>query len=399
MDFSQSNGSSFSVIGRNTSRDIIVYSLLVVLALLIIAINSFVIIIVYHKEFLQTVTNFCLVSLACSDLLSGVFVIPLIIGCSLSGVLKVCVAMDCSQRFLATSTICHLLMITIERYYTIVFSTTYSGSAVSRTLCRVSLVIIWTISLCVSLIQLSWIKLHPSPEELKIIAKIEVTYVAVTLALVVLLPLAIMIFCNAHILWTVKRHVKNISRDVGHVSTQSELRHKRKERNALFIFVTMIVVFVIGWFNYFFSALQTDLGYRDGFPFWADTFLLFLRFSTGLFNPILYTFLKQDFRRVSRSMLQSVSNCFNEKNPESNRKIFDVSVIRSNRGCFTPRHCMEKYEVNDSNTQLITLSTKDFSCSNVFPKTLVINNGRNSVELNKLPSHYENPQTKQCDTS
>ena len=375
-------------------RTTVLFTILAVLAVLIIAINSFVIIMVWKKELLRTVTNFCLASLACSDLLSGLFVIPLIIGCSVSGVIKVCIAMDCSQRFLATSTVIHLLIITLERYYTIVHSTSYAGSAITKSLCRACLIGTWLFSLGVALIQLTWIKIDPTPVEEETIGKIEIAYTAVSLAVLVLLPLTIMIFSYTVILYTVKRHVSKISRSISHVSTDSRRRHRRKERNALLIFVAMIAVFVIGWFNYFFSGLQDDLGNRNAFPFWADAFLLILRFSTGLLNPILYTFLKQDFKKACRSFKRFSSShdtttwLSNAANPKEMPGLFKYKRDR-----FIPKQYMLENTVKSDmqeNTLLTGYSLRDSPKRNKIPTIIINSYACNSLEIHEEPSHAQN---------
>ena len=105
-----------------------------------------------------------------------------------------------------------------------------------------------------------------------------------------------------HIFYTLRKHVDRIKREVSHLSSQCMERNERKERKALVIYGAMICVFVVGWFNYFFNSLQEDLGNRAGIPFWADMILLFLRFATSLLNPLVYTFLKQDFKRARKSL-------------------------------------------------------------------------------------------------
>lgn len=68
-------------------------------------------------KFLLTKTNLFLLSLAASDLLSGILVIPLVIPCNLVyDSEQICIAMDICQRGLAISTILHLACAVTERY-------------------------------------------------------------------------------------------------------------------------------------------------------------------------------------------------------------------------------------------------------------------------------------------
>ena len=203
--------------------------------------------------------------------------------------------MDLSQRFLSISTVLHLLLITIERYFTIVFSVMRTTSVMSKKTCLAIVLVVWLSSLCTSLMQLSFIDQEAQPP-----SKNYIIYDFICLGFMSVLPLVIMGAAYIHIFYTLRKHVERIKRDVLHLSSQCMQRNSRKERKALLVYGAMICVFIVGWFNYFFNSLQENLGNRAGIPFWADVILLFLRFTTGLLNPLLCTFLKQDFRRARK---------------------------------------------------------------------------------------------------
>ena len=277
---------------------IVICVMLSILGLFIIGINGLVIYLVLTREYLKTVTNFCLASLAVSDMLSGLYAVPLIIACSSrAGTINICVAMDLGQRFLSISTVLHLLLITIERYFTIVFSVMRTTSVISKKTCLAVLVLVWTLSLFASLIQLSFMNEKTQEPSVN-----DIIYDFICLGLLVAFPLATMAVAYIHIFYTLKKHCKRIKRDVSHLSSECIERNAKKERKALVIYGAMICVFMVGWFNYFFNSLQDDLGNRSEIPLWADAILILLRFSTGFFNPLLYTFLKQDFRRARKSL-------------------------------------------------------------------------------------------------
>lgn len=268
---------------------------------LIVFINAIVIFLIIHNRLLRTVTNLCLGSLALSDMLTGLYVIPLIITCNYPKYnLNICLAMDLGNRFLAISTILHLLVITIERYYTIVYSSLSSNASFTITKSVHVLVILWIFSLAVSLVQLFWIK--SDNEDLK--NKITVIYDLIVLGLLVITPLILMALAYTHIFCVLRRQINKIKRSIRYICEESTLKHDRKERRALLIYGAMILVYITGWFNYFLMALQEDLSQSTShsYPIWVSVILLFLRLSTGIFNPILYTFLKQDFRIARKSL-------------------------------------------------------------------------------------------------
>lgn len=289
-DMDISSESNAAVIG--------IYVMLSILGLFIIGINGLVIYLALTREYLKTITNFCLASLAVSDMLSGLYAVPLIISCnSHAGSINICVAMDLGQRFLSISTVLHLLLITMERYFTIVFSVMRTTSVISKRTCLAVLVLVWALSLCASFVQLSFMNPETQEPSTNVII-----YDFICLGLLAVFPLLIMAVAYIHIFYTLRKHCKRIKREVSHLSSECMERNAKKERKALIIYGAMICVFIVGWFNYFFNSLQEDLGNRTGIPLWADAILLLLRFSTGFFNPLLYTFLKQDFRRARKSI-------------------------------------------------------------------------------------------------
>ena len=283
---------------KSVAGKIVIFVTISILGLFIIGINGLVIYLVLTREYLKTVTNFCLASLAVSDMLSGLYAVPLIITCnSRAFTINVCLAMDFGLRFLSISTVLHLLLITMERYFTIVFSVMRTTSVISKRTCLAVLALVWALSLFASLIQLSFMN-----EKTQEPSANDIIYDFICLGLLVMFPLVTMAVAYIHIFYTLRKHCKQIEREVSHLSSECMKHNAKKERKALIIYGAMICVFIVGWFNYFFTSLQEDLGKRAGIPLWADGILILLRFSTGFFNPLLYTFLKQDFRRARKSV-------------------------------------------------------------------------------------------------
>lgn len=295
-----SNSSNFLPM-QSRIVEFIIIGFLGVEGVLVILINALVIFLIIHNRLLRTVTNLCLGSLALSDMLTGLCVIPLIITCNYPKYnLNICLAMDLGNRFLAISTILHLLVITMERYYTIVFSRSSSSSSFTIAKSARILIILWMFSLAVSLVQLLWVK--SEHEDLK--HRITVVYDLIVLGLLVITPLVLMAVAYTHIFCVLRRQINKIKRSIRYICEESTLKHDRKERRALFIYGAMIILYITGWFNYFLMALQEDLSDSEShtYPLWAIIILLFLRLSTGIFNPILYTFLKQDFKAARKSL-------------------------------------------------------------------------------------------------
>ena len=87
-----------------------------VLALLIVFINTFVVVLIFRKKYLRTNTNLLLWSLAMSDLLTGVVSVPLFITCNIIRQSAICIMEEQMSRFISASIVCHLMSVTIDRY-------------------------------------------------------------------------------------------------------------------------------------------------------------------------------------------------------------------------------------------------------------------------------------------
>lgn len=295
--------------------------LLGVLSCLIVSANSLVIALVYKNKQLQTVTNLCLACLALSDLLSGLVAIPLIFACNLSPMpdgIAFCIAMDLASRFIAISTILHLLIVTFERYVMIIYPMHYYR-IVSKDRMAAAMVFIWTFSLAVSLIQLIWISFGSNESENEQYNDIIYSYSC--FAGLVVLPLILLAVAYGRIFLVLRAQLKRIRRQVTHIRTSRGARQKRGQKRAVTILGSMILAFILGWFSYFLSSILLDEDLLMHLPPEVNVTLLFMRYSTSLVNPLLYTLFKEDFRNVLKSYVY--------KNPQNH---FDEIPLSSNVG-------------------------------------------------------------------
>ena len=311
MEAIAGNESSFSVAPLNNTTgaagnhiadaNVILLCLLGVLSCFVIAANLFVIVLVYRTSYLKTITNYCLVCLAVSDLLSGLIAVPMIIVCNTVQTRATCIAMDLSSRFISISTIMHLLLVTIERYIMIVFPMKYPRVVTKRRIRRV-LLALWCFSFTVTLVQLSWIGLGEEAQENAEIREIEVIYSFCGIFGIVGIPLLAMAFVYSHIFLVLRKQVKRIALHLTHLNAKASKR-RLVQLKAVRVFGTMILAFVLGWLPYFLSAVLSDLKITYRVPIEVDTLFFFLRFLTPLVNPLLYTIFKEDFKKAFRSVV------------------------------------------------------------------------------------------------
>lgn len=286
-----------------------------VLAVFIFAANAFVIYLYLNRSTLRTITNMCLVFLAVSDLLAALIVIPVVILCTLilSDVLTVSNelleillnANDLASRFVAISTILHLLIVSLERYIMIVFPMKYV-KIVSRPRIKGCLITAWCFSFTVIMIQLEWLIPMRGQET----SKADLVYSMATFFGIVVPAFMLIIATYYHIYREVCRQIKNIQlatpsflindgeSEVKKHKTSQARRDKYLEARAVAIFALMLFTFVCGWFPYFILSIMHDLNYNVEISNEVNILLLFIRFGVSLINPLLYTFLKADFRKA-----------------------------------------------------------------------------------------------------
>ena len=283
-----------------------------VLACLIIAANSLVIVLVYRNKQLRTTTNLYLACLAFSDLLSGLIPIPLIFACNLmpfADSIAACIAMDLASRFIAFSTILHLVIVTFERYVMIIHPMQYR-KIISKQTTVASLILIWIFSLSVSLIQLFWISLD-STQTLTHERRADAIYSYCCFVFLVVLPVILLAIIYVRIFLVLRSQLKKIGRQLSHVTRVRRMRQKRGQKRAVIIFGSMILAFILGWFSYFLSGIFYDENVAIHVPPIVNTILLFMRFGTSLVNPLLYTFFKEDFKSVLKSYFyKNQPGCF-----------------------------------------------------------------------------------------
>ncbi|XP_031558918.1 histamine H2 receptor-like [Actinia tenebrosa] len=274
----------------------IIFICLSVVGILIVAANGLVFVLVYKRRTLLRKTNFFLISLAVSDISSGLIGIPLIILCNTYPYESLIKTMDICNKFLGISTILHLLSATIERYIKVLAPLHYRRLVTKKRIVMV-LAGIWMISLLTPVIELSWY------EDIEATQK----YSLALLCCFVIFPLTLMTSITFHIFYLIREQKSRLKILANRTMAKKQQRRKQAERRAVMVYSAMSISFAIGWFPYFLSALFSDYVLKEDdeypIPVWADYVFLFLKFSTGLIDPLLYTFFKTDFQTAMRSLL------------------------------------------------------------------------------------------------
>lgn len=266
-------------------------------ALVITIANILVLVLAWLMKSLRTKTNLFLLGLAASDLLTGVLVVPLLISCNVAYDNEtICMAMDVCQRGLAISTILHLACAVSERYIKISSPFKYVFIVTKR---RIAVVLfsVWTSAMTVSLAQLVMV------DSLQDRVQIHLTYNATVLCLFVFIPFIVTFVTFIRIYLIMKQSTESRMKmtPARHSMTQRK-KQRANEKGCVLVYLTMLVCFVLAWFPYFFLTLLIDLEsplVKD-IPDWVSVMLLFLKISSALLDPPLFTFFKTDFQNALR---------------------------------------------------------------------------------------------------
>ena len=287
------------------SVEIFTASVIVVLALigaLIVVVNGLVISMVYKKKTLRSFTNLFLGSLALSDLVNGLVGVPLLLVCKMIRA-DICISSAFFIRFTGISSICHVLLIALDRYFAIVHPYRRASLITKRrAICAICLV--WVFACLSSAIQLSWDNLNfGDASESEESVDINIGYSIICLVLFFLVPLLLMCFIYGRIFYISFKIAKNDRhlQDALHRGSRAVHREWRGRS----VLVIMVVIFAGCWLPFFLAMLNDHSNEPDLTPslVWVQRLLSVLVFIPPLTNPLLCTLAKKDFRQVLRGMI------------------------------------------------------------------------------------------------
>ena len=138
------------------------------------------------------------------------------------------------------------------------------------------------------------------------ILKAHLIYNATVLSLFVFVPFIVTLAAFIRIYIIMKQSKE--SRMKMSSSRRSNGTQRKKQRinvkRSVIIYLAMLICFVFAWFPYFFLTLLIDLDNSliMRIPQWISVMFLFLKISSALFNPFLFTFFKADFQKALRQM-------------------------------------------------------------------------------------------------
>lgn len=271
----------------------------ILLALIIVVLNTMVFILVAKKRSLRTTTNFFLMGLAASDLLTGLVSLPVAITCNIFREHGVCFSTIYIWMFTSFLTLSHILAVTADRFIAIMFSLRYPQIVTARR-CYIALGFVWISSLLISLLQLCWQKpTDYDPNEIlaEEYRNQEFAFNVTCFVLYLAIPVAFMAFTYSIILREIRRQnrlqIVNVPADF-----HEQRQWRKREWKAITIFLAMFSTYLVSWLPFFLLRYQQNKEEDFFLPSWAEYVFGYARFVSSLLNPCIYIFGKEDFRKA-----------------------------------------------------------------------------------------------------
>lgn len=316
MDNNNSNNNTVPLY-QYGDLDLLYDSFLGVLSVLIIIVNVLILCVFVHKPQIRTKTNCLLASLAASDLSMGLIGIPMYISSVVTDISWLRITANIAYRFIAVSTMFHILAITVERYVFIIHPMKYVNVVKrGRLYCLIG--VIWVFSLSIALVQLAWIDVNDywAVTQKKITGGI--IYHSFGATVCFLFPFIAMTFIYAKMFAVIHRQVCEIKRQ--HIATESQnFRPIYAELRAISVFATMLAIFAFCWVTWYISVFEAYFPGKVTLHISEEGYLVidFLRFGTSFINPMIYIYIKKDFRNAFKSMLKCKKNLFRNNQSSS----------------------------------------------------------------------------------
>ncbi|XP_078356385.1 histamine H2 receptor-like [Oculina patagonica] len=266
-----------------------------ILSVLIVVSNVSVCALVCFNKTLRTYTNWLIVSLAISDILTGGVFLPLTL------IKPTSVITTYLTAIILLSGVANICAVTYDRHAAIMKPLHYPCRA--PMLFKRAIVVAWLIPIIYSLLALAW----PWDEDPNL--TIHVVYVVVLEILGVVVPYIFLTFAYVRIFRQVRRSL-TMRRDF------ESAREQRNERGRISsdaqvakVFCIISMAFLLSWLPILYmTTAESVFNQFDIVPDALPTVSLFTIATSSLVNPLLYAFLKPDFKAIIRNFCQKNSH-------------------------------------------------------------------------------------------
>ena len=279
------------------------FVILASMSILIVAANIIVCVSVVTNAQLRTYTNGFLVSLAVSDILTGGLFFPV----HLSGPYSpVAFTEGYLVAFVLLAGVGNICLVTWDRYIAVTKPFQYKET-VKKHFSKM-IIVIWAISLLVALLPLTW------KTDYNIV--IHKVYLFCLMGFFVVIPYAAIFLAYYKIGQNLRKHQQKI-RKHSHATGSHKCKRMKAEAKVTKVFLAIVMIFVLSWLPIIYMTTVASLNKLNLSPDALQKASLYTVALSSLANPLLYAFVKQDFRRKfkrrsSRQGISSVSAAANK---------------------------------------------------------------------------------------
>nr|XP_019939574.1 PREDICTED: trace amine-associated receptor 13c-like [Paralichthys olivaceus] len=272
-------------------------------SVLTVALNLLVIISISHFRQLHTPTNILLLSLAVSDLLVGLLLMPGEVlrksSCWFLGDL-VCSLYNYVSFIVTSASVGDMVLISVDRYLAICEPLRY-GSRVTEGRVKVCVCVCWLCSVFYSSLFLKDDLTHPDRFNScygQCLIVIDYVAGAVDLVLTFVVPITVIVVLYTRVFVVAVSQARAMRCHVTAVTLQLSVtvNTRRSELKAARTLGVLVLVFLVCFCPYYGVSLAGD----DLLNSSSGTFAMFLFYSNSCFNPLIYALFYPWFRRAVR---------------------------------------------------------------------------------------------------
>ena len=263
-----------------------------ILSVIIVVANCSVCVLVCFNKTLRTYTNWLVLSLAVSDILTGGVLLPILLLKPTSLVTSYFTAL------ILLSGVANACAVTYDRYVAIIKPLLYPHLAPN--LFKKALVVSWLIPAIYTLLPLAW---NTDPTK-----TIHIVYIVCLEVFGVVVPYIFIIFAYVRIFRQVRRSLTMRKVFESAREQRKERRRFSSDAQVARVFCIVSTAFLLSWL----PILYLTTAYRvfnrpDLLPDVLVTISLFTVATSSLVNPLIYAFLKPDFRVLIRNFCRKNS--------------------------------------------------------------------------------------------
>ena len=275
-----------------TDQNIFVMVFLSIFSLFIVTSNSCVCLLVISKRALRTTTNWLMVSLAVSDILIGGVLLPVYLIEPFSIVTGYLVSV------ILLSGVANLCAVTYDRYVAVIKPLEYPYRAPK--IRRRAPLLSWLLSLIYSLLPLFW--------NTDVNLTVHKVYMICLQVFGIIVPYTLMTLAYVRMFMEVRRGLTRNEHLKSFRVHNHEGRRLSSDAKVAKVFAIFVLAFLLCWLPIIYITTAKIVNRDEVIPEALSVSSLFTVATCSLLNPLVYTFLKPDFKKA-------ICNFFRTRSP------------------------------------------------------------------------------------